>query len=128
MKFWNFLIKRAIYGYLKDYTRYKLNINCIKCQLKNMGRVAQSVKRLTTAWSVRVSNPGGARFSARPDRLWGLLNLPYNGYRVFPGGKERPGRNTDNSPLLVSRSWKSRAIPLPSLWATTGPVTGTLYF
>ena len=29
--------------------------------------------------------------------------------------------------LLVPRSWKSRAIPLPTLWATTGPVTGTLY-
>ena len=30
-------------------------------------------------------------------------------------------------PLLVPSSWKSRAIPLPTLWATTGPVTGTLY-
>ena len=30
-------------------------------------------------------------------------------------------------PLLVPRSWKSRAIPLPTLWATTGPVTVTLY-
>jgi len=29
--------------------------------------------------------------------------------------------------LLVPRSWKSRAIPLPTLWATTEPVTGTLY-
>jgi len=29
-------------------------------------------------------------------------------------------------PLLVAWSWKSRAIPLPALWATTGPVTGTL--
>jgi len=30
-------------------------------------------------------------------------------------------------PLLVPWSWKSRAIPLPTLWATTGPVTVTLY-
>jgi len=30
--------------------------------------------------------------------------------------------------LLAPRSWKSRAIPLPTLWATTGPVTGLLYF
>ena len=29
--------------------------------------------------------------------------------------------------LLVSWSWKSRAVPLNNLWATTGPVTGTLY-
>ena len=31
----------------------------------------------------------------------------------FPGGKVRPGRTADNSPLLLPRSWKSRAIPLP---------------
>jgi len=30
-------------------------------------------------------------------------------------------------PILVPWSWKSRAIPLTSLWATPGPVTGTLY-
>ena len=30
-------------------------------------------------------------------------------------------------PLLVLWSWKSRAIHLPTLWATTGPVMGTLY-
>jgi hypothetical protein len=39
----------------------------------------------------------------------------------------RPGRATDHSPPLVPRPWKSRAIPLPTLWATTGPVTGLLY-
>ena len=31
-------------------------------------------------------------------------------------------------PLLVPRSRKSRAIPLPTLWVTPRPVTGTLYF
>ena len=36
-------------------------------------------------------------------------------YRVFPGGKERPGRDADPSPLLVPRSWKSRAILLLTL-------------
>jgi hypothetical protein len=30
-------------------------------------------------------------------------------------------------PLLVPWSWNSRAIPLPTLGATTGAVTGTLY-
>ena len=42
--------------------------------------------------------PGGTRFSARPDRLWGPHNLLYNGYRVFLEGKVRPGRAADNSP------------------------------
>jgi len=36
----------------------------------------------------------GARFSA-PVQTGSLL---YNGYRVFPGGKERPGRDADPSP------------------------------
>jgi len=36
--------------------------------------------------------------SARPDRPWGPTILLYNGYRVFPGGKVRPGRAADHSP------------------------------
>ena len=43
-------------------------------------------------------------------------------------GKVRPGRAADPHPLLVPRSWNRRAIPLPTLWATIKPVTGTLYF
>ena len=31
-------------------------------------------------------------------------------------------------PLLAPRTWKSKAILLPTLWATTRPVTGLLYF
>ena len=49
------------------------------------------------------------------------------GTRSFPGVKCRRGVLLTIHPLLVPRSWKSRAIPLPTLWATTGPVTGTLY-
>ena len=65
-----------------------------------VGRVAQSVKRLATGWTVRGSNPcGGEIFGTCPDRPWGQPSLLYNGYRVFPGGdKERPGRDADPSP------------------------------
>jgi len=43
--------------------------------------------------------PVKARFSAPvSDRPWGPPSLPYNGYRVFPGGKEWPGRDHDPSP------------------------------
>jgi hypothetical protein len=34
----------------------------------------------------------------RPDRPWSPPSLLYNGYRVFLGGKERPGRDADPSP------------------------------
>ena len=37
-------------------------------------------------------------FRTCPDRTWGSPSLVYNGYRVFPGGKERPGREADPSP------------------------------
>ena len=63
-----------------------------------MDPLAQLVQRRTTDWTVRGSNSGGARFSACPDRPWGPLSLLYNGYRVFPGGKVRPGRAADPSP------------------------------
>ena len=44
-------------------------------------------------------NSGGDEiFRTSPDRPWGPPNLLYNGYRVFPGGKVRPGRAADHSP------------------------------
>jgi hypothetical protein len=63
-----------------------------------MGRVAQSVWGLATDWTVRGSNPGdGEIFLTSPDRPWGPPSLLYNGYWVFPGGRERPGRDADPS-------------------------------
>jgi hypothetical protein len=41
---------------------------------------------------------GGEIFRTSPDRPWGPPSLLYSGYRVFPGGKERPGRDADPSP------------------------------
>ena len=38
----------------------------------------------------------------------------------FPGLKCGRGVLLTTHPLLVPRSWKSRAIPLPTLWATPG--------
>jgi len=41
---------------------------------------------------------GGQIFRTCPERPWGPTSLLYNGYRVFPGGKERPGRDVDPLP------------------------------
>jgi hypothetical protein len=39
------------------------------------------------------------KFSLRTISLpWGPPSILYNGYGVFPGGKERPGRDADPSP------------------------------
>jgi hypothetical protein len=47
---------------------------------------------------------GGENFRTCPDRPRGPPNLLQNGYRVFPGGRKRPARDADPSPLLVTRS------------------------
>ena len=49
------------------------------------------------------------------------------GTSSFLGVKSGRGVLLTTHPLLAPKSWKSRAIPLPLLWATTGPVTGLLY-
>ena len=40
----------------------------------------------------------GEIFQTYPDWPWGPPSLLYNGYQVFPGDKERPGRDADPSP------------------------------
>ena len=97
------------------------------CNVKHIGKRCHLIGQntdliylnlLATGWTVRGSNPGGGEiFLTCPGRPWGPPSLLYNGYRVFPGGKERPGRNADTLPLLVPWSRKSRAIPLLPLWA-----------
>jgi len=42
------------------------------------------------------------------------------GTRSFPGVKRGRGVLLTTHLLLVPRSWKSRAVPLPTLWATPG--------
>jgi hypothetical protein len=45
---------------------------------------------MVTGWTVRGSSPGvGEIFRTCPGRPWSPPSLLYNGYRVFPGGKEQ---------------------------------------
>jgi hypothetical protein len=46
----------------------------------------------------------GEIFRTCPDRSWGPLSPLYSGYRVFPEGRKRPGRDADPHPLLEPRS------------------------
>jgi hypothetical protein len=41
---------------------------------------------------------GGEISNACPEWPWGPPSHLYKGYQVFPGGKERPGRDADPSP------------------------------
>ena len=91
-----------------------------------VGRVAWSVQRLATGWTVRGLNLGGGGeiFRPCPDRPWGPPSLLYNGYRVFPGGKERPGRDVDSSPpssaVVMKESSYTSTLPM-GLTACTEP-------
>ena len=83
---------------------------------------------------VRGSNPGGGEiFRTCPDRPWGPPSLLYNGYRVFPGGKERPGRDADPSPpssALVMKEKSYTSSPPMGRTACTEPqclYKGALY-
>jgi hypothetical protein len=51
----------------------------------------------------------------------------YNGYRVFPGGKVRPGRAANHSPPSSTEVLEEYSYTSTPLWATTGPVNGLLY-
>ena len=94
-----------------------------KCgDLQTVQRGPGSVVGIATGYRLDVPGiksrwAGGDISRTCPDQPWGPPSLLYNGFRVFPGGKEQPGRDADPSHLLVPWSWKGRAIPLLPLWA-----------
>ena len=68
------------------------------------------------------SNPGGCEiFRTCPEQPWGPPSLLYNGYRVFPGGKERPGRDADPSPPSIAVVMKEQS------YTSTPPMGRTAY-
>ena len=71
----------------------------------HLARVAQSVQRLPTSWTVRGSNPGGARFSAPvqtgPEAHPASCTM---GTESFPGVRCCQGVTLTPHPLLVQRS------------------------
>ena len=82
-----------------------------------VGRVAQSVQRLATGWTVRGSNPGGARFSEPVQTGPGTHPASCTmGAGSFPGVKSGRVVTLTPHPLLVPWSRKGRAIPLLPLW------------
>ena len=63
------------------------------------------------------------RYFRPSNRPWGPPSLLYNGYWVsLSGVKCGRGVLLTTHPLLVPRSWKSTAIPLPNLWAVKSAI------
>ena len=68
---------------------------------KYIGRGLSSSVGIATGYGVDglgIESRWGEIFRTCPDRPWGPPSLLYNGYRVFTGGEEQPGRDTDPSP------------------------------
>ena len=111
--------------FLHGMCRYKFTFPFRYQSQRCVGRLAQSVQRLATGWTVRGSNPGwGEIFRTCPDRPWGPPSLLYNGYRVFPGGKEWPGRDADPLPpssAVVKKGQSYTSTPPVGRMARTDP-------
>ena len=88
---------------------------------------------LRAGWSSDRIPVGGEIFRTCPDRPWGPTSLLYNGYRDFPEGKERPGRDADPSPLsgaVVMKGQSYTSTPPMGRTACTEPqclYRGALY-
>jgi hypothetical protein len=102
LRYWTpLLIKYNIYIYIYKFHSHFTKINSIlyfpvynyndisTYQFSKKARIAQSVWRLATCWTVLVLNPDGrVRFPAPVQTgPCGSPSLLYNRYRVFPGGK-----------------------------------------
>ena len=85
-----------------------------------LGRLAQSVLWLTTGWTVRDRIPVVPGFSPVQTGPGAHLASCTMGTGSFPGVNCGRGVLLTTHPLLVPRSWKSRGITLPTLWATPG--------
>jgi hypothetical protein len=66
----------------------------------------------------------GEIFRTYPDRLRGPPSLLYNGYRVFPGCKLRPGRDADHTFPSSAEVKKELSYTSTQPMGPSGPVTG----
>ena len=74
--------------FITHYAHVLLYISVCICLICGPG---SSVSIATELWA------GRSRIE-RPDWPWGPPRILYNGYRVFPRGKVRPGHAADHSP------------------------------
>ena len=76
-----------------------------------VGPIAQSVQRMTMGRTVRGSNPvgGGRDFPHLSRPALRPTQTLYNGYRLFLGGKKRPGRDADPSPPSSAVAMKGQS-------------------
>ena len=113
---------------VKNLLRTSATIHSKRCEKywdRTLGDIKlfifSSVNHITAGPSDGDRIPVGARFSAPVQTGPGALPAYCAmGTGSFLGVKCGRGVTLSTHPLLVPRSWKSRAILLPTLWATPG--------
>jgi hypothetical protein len=102
-KFWTSVNKHTqlvLHIYCYSSHRYSRG-NIPSLTFNDVGRVAQSVQRLPTGWTVRGSNPGrggGGDFPHLSRPALRPTQPPVQRVPGFSRGKMRPGRDADPSP------------------------------
>ena len=76
----------SVSSVLKQQSLSVVKMDDFEFNIKLVGRLAQSVQRLTTGWTVR-DRILWTRVSARPDRPWGPPSFLSKGTGSFPGVK-----------------------------------------
>ena len=98
-----------------------------KTNLLSLSATTGSVVGIATGYGL--GGPGiesrwGEIFRTCTNRPWGPPSLLYNRYRVFPGGKERPGRDADPShpsSAVVKKGYSYTSTPPMGRTACTEP-------
>ena len=123
--------RRFIIVFLKVCARNQLNLNILSSSLINISYMKMCGPGSSVGIATELPTELRAGRSGIESR-WGRDFPPVQtdpgahptsckmGTGSFPGVKCCWGVLLTTHPLLVPRSWKSRAIPLPTLWATPG--------
>ena len=92
-----------------------------------MGRVAQSVERLTTGWTARDRIPVGDEIFRPSRHALGPTQPHVKRVPVLSRGKVRPGRAADHSPHSSAAVMEDLSYTSTDPLGHTGPVTGPFY-
>jgi len=127
------LVNKVVLGEISlrvAYLSFPLSVSFHQCPYSYFIHLLSTFKSVSIATDYGLdgpgSNPGGDEIF-RPFRpALGPTSLLYSGYRVFPGGKVRPGRGANHSPPSSVAVMEEYSYTFTHPLGRTGPVMGSL--